>query len=161
MSIMGQSRPIWAVHAMSGLPPLANELRTSPEVRLVPIVLKKSFFRDGLKFSGPLMRLSRFDVRGHINCRKNDRWPSHQFYGALQRLRSSIRYICVIFGPSRFSSFSTVSAKSRHPVALRRVIWDPIRPEGNLDRPEFCLPAQPECEASLYPAEKSARIRGA
>ena len=27
---------------MSGLPPLATELRTSPEVRLVPILLQKS-----------------------------------------------------------------------------------------------------------------------
>src|SRR5664279_5379834 len=86
-----------------------------PHGRFAPIVLKKSFLRDGLKFSGPLMRLSRFDVRDHINCRKNDRWPSPQLYGALQRLKSSTRYICVIFGSSRFSSFSTVSAKSGRP----------------------------------------------
>ena len=36
MSHMGQSLPKWAVRAMSGLPPLATELRTSPEVRFVP-----------------------------------------------------------------------------------------------------------------------------
>ena len=44
MSEVGQSRPNWAVRAMSGLPPIATELRTSREVRFVPIVLKKSFF---------------------------------------------------------------------------------------------------------------------
>ena len=35
-SALGHSRPKWAVLAMSGLPPLATELRTSLEVRLVP-----------------------------------------------------------------------------------------------------------------------------
>jgi hypothetical protein len=34
---LGQSRPKWAFRAMSGLPPIATELRTSWEVRLVPI----------------------------------------------------------------------------------------------------------------------------
>jgi hypothetical protein len=34
---MGHSRPNWAVRAMSGLPPLATELRTSLEVRFVQI----------------------------------------------------------------------------------------------------------------------------
>jgi hypothetical protein len=32
----GHSRPNWAVCAMSGLPPIATELRTSLEVRFVP-----------------------------------------------------------------------------------------------------------------------------
>ena len=34
------SRPNWAVRAMSGLPPIATELQTSPAVRFVPIVLQ-------------------------------------------------------------------------------------------------------------------------
>ena len=50
------------------------------------------------------MRLSRCEVRDHINCRKNDRWRSHRFYSALQRQNSPNRYICEIFGASRFSS---------------------------------------------------------
>jgi hypothetical protein len=99
---------------MSALPPGTDVKGRQFNVRLVPIVLKKSLFADGRKFSGPLVRLSRFDVRDHINCRKNDRWPSHRFYRALQRLKSSIRYIFEIFGVSRFSSFSTQSATSRH-----------------------------------------------
>jgi hypothetical protein len=36
MSELGHSLPNWAVRAMSGLPPIATELRTSLEVRLVP-----------------------------------------------------------------------------------------------------------------------------
>jgi len=40
---------------------------------LLRIVLKKSFFADERKFSGPLARLTRHDVRDHINHRKNDR----------------------------------------------------------------------------------------
>jgi len=91
-----------------------SAIGTVLKVRFAPIVLKKSLFANGRKFSGPLVRLSRFDVRDHINCRKNDRWPSHRFYRALQRLKSSIRYIFEIFGVSRFSSFSTQSATSRH-----------------------------------------------
>src|SRR6478736_6925444 len=77
---------------------------------LLPIVLKKSFFADGRKFSGPLVRLSRCEVRDHINYRKNDRWRSHRFYRALQWLKSPMRYVCEIFGAPRFSSFSTQSA---------------------------------------------------
>ena len=76
-----------------------------PEVRLVPIVLKKSFFADDLKFSGLLARLSRCGVRDHINYSKNDRWRSYRFYRALQRLKSPIRYICEIFGAPRFRVF--------------------------------------------------------
>jgi hypothetical protein len=37
MSLVGQSRPKRAIRAMSGLPPIMTELRTSPEVRSVPI----------------------------------------------------------------------------------------------------------------------------
>jgi hypothetical protein len=37
MSVGGHSRPNWAVGAMSGLPPVATELRTSLVVRFVPI----------------------------------------------------------------------------------------------------------------------------
>ena len=36
---------------------------------------------------------------------------------------------------------------------LEDLIWNSIRPTGNLDRPEFGVPAQPERMASLYPAE--------
>ena len=71
------------------------------------IVLKKSFFADNRKFSGPLVRLSRCEVRDHINYRKSDRWPSYRFYRALQRLKSPMRYICEIFGARQFSTFST------------------------------------------------------
>ena len=60
------------------------------------------------------MRLSRCEVRDHINYRKNDRWPSYRFYRALQRLKSPMRYICEIFGAPRFSSFSTQSAPNGH-----------------------------------------------
>jgi hypothetical protein len=37
MSESGQSLPNWAVRAMSGLSPLATELRTSLVVRFVPL----------------------------------------------------------------------------------------------------------------------------
>ena len=70
-------------------------------------MLKKSFFADDLKFSGLLARLSRCELRDHINCRKNDRWPSYRFYRTSQRLKLPMRYICESFGSPRFSSFST------------------------------------------------------
>jgi hypothetical protein len=34
--VMGQSRPKWGVRPTSAFPPIATELRTSLEVRLVP-----------------------------------------------------------------------------------------------------------------------------
>ena len=72
----------------------------------MPIVLKKSLLLM-TETSRTAVRLSRCDVRDHINYRKNDRWPSYQFSGALQRLKSPTRFICEIFAASRFSSFST------------------------------------------------------
>jgi hypothetical protein len=51
---------------------IATELQTSPEVRLVPIVLKKSFLADEPKFLGALMRFVRADVRDHIVSPKID-----------------------------------------------------------------------------------------
>ena len=50
------------------------------------------------------MRLSRCEVRVHINDRDHRRL--YLFYGALQRLKPPTRYICELFGAPRFSSFS-------------------------------------------------------
>jgi hypothetical protein len=58
------------------------------------------------------VRLSRCEVRDHINYRKIDRWRSYRFYRALQRLESLTCDICEIFGALRFLSFSTQSARS-------------------------------------------------
>ena len=57
---------------MSGLPPVATELRTSLEVRFVPILLQKSFWGGEPKFLEPLMRLTRGDVRDLIVSPKID-----------------------------------------------------------------------------------------
>ena len=65
------------------------------------------------------MRLSRCEVRDHMNYRKNDRWLSYQLYRALQRLKSRMRYVFEIFGAPRFSTFSTISAITRHPPRKR------------------------------------------
>jgi hypothetical protein len=51
------------------LPPVGFNPR---QVRYWPIVLKKSFLTDERKFLGPLMRLVRCDVRGHIVMPKID-----------------------------------------------------------------------------------------
>ena len=45
-------------------------------VRLVPIVLKKSFWGDERNFLEPLMRFTRGDVRDHIDSSKIDHGPS-------------------------------------------------------------------------------------
>jgi hypothetical protein len=47
---LGHARPNWAVPTIIGLPPLATELRTSPVVRFVQILLKKSKI-EGLRKS--------------------------------------------------------------------------------------------------------------
>src|SRR6476660_5888841 len=60
---------------LSGLPPVATELRTSREVRFVPILLQKSFRGGERKFLEPLMRLARGDVRDHIASSKIDHGP--------------------------------------------------------------------------------------
>ena len=67
------------------------------------------------------MRLSRCELRDYINYRKNDRWRSHRFYRALQRLKSPMRCIFKIFGAPQFSSFSTQSAQSGRSAKCRSV----------------------------------------
>jgi len=52
------------------------------------------------------VRLSRGELRDHINYCKNDRRLSYRFYGALLRLKSPMRYICEIFGARRFRVYT-------------------------------------------------------
>jgi hypothetical protein len=85
MSEVGQSLPKWAARRMSAFPPIATELRTSLEVRFVPIVLKKSFSVGGQNFLAPLVRFARGDVRDHIVSHQNDHQPSYLRYRALQQ----------------------------------------------------------------------------
>ena len=46
-------------------------------VRFVPILLQKSFSNDERKFSEPLTRFARSDVRDHIISFKIDHGPPH------------------------------------------------------------------------------------
>ncbi len=64
------------------------------------------------------MRLASGDVRDHIVSHKNDHGPSYRRYGALLRQRRQKINFRGIFGPVRFSTFATVSAKSgsRSPI---------------------------------------------
>jgi len=55
------------------------------DVRLVPIVLKKSFLAGEHNFLRPLMRFALGDVRDLIVLHKNDYGPSYRPYRALQR----------------------------------------------------------------------------
>jgi hypothetical protein len=89
---------------------------SSADDRFAPIVLKKSFSLMTENSEAPLVRLTRCDVRDHINCRKNNRWSSYRFYKALQRLKSPTCDICEIFGAPRFRGFSTQSANSGHSI---------------------------------------------
>jgi hypothetical protein len=62
------------------------------------------------------VRLSRCELRDHISYRKNDRWRSHRFYMALQRLKSPMRCICEIFGaPAIFEFFNTIEGTTEVP----------------------------------------------
>jgi len=63
---MGHSRRFEDVRSMSGLPPIATELRTLLEVRFVPIVLQKSFCLTDHEFSGLWARRSNLDVGDHF-----------------------------------------------------------------------------------------------
>jgi hypothetical protein len=71
------------------------------------------------------MRFARGDMRDHIASHKNDYGASYRRYGVLQR-RSRLKIsFCEIFGVSRFSTFATISVKSRH---LRRLSPRPLYP---------------------------------
>jgi hypothetical protein len=114
---------------------------TSPEARFWRIVLKKSFSLVTENSRGRWCVSLSFEVRDRINYRKNDRWRSHRFYSALQRLKSPMRYICEIFRAPRFSSFSTQSARSglsahetsRQSLPTSNLAWQPTygQPPGD------------------------------
>jgi hypothetical protein len=61
---------------ISALPPKADSGRTSRDVRFVPILLQKSFWRGERKILEPLMRLTRGDVGDHIVSSKIDHGPA-------------------------------------------------------------------------------------
>ena len=114
MTAVGQSRRFDGRPITSALSQIADIFRAGRNVSKVPIVLKKSFWGDDQNFSGPLMRFARGDMRDHIVSHRNDHGASYGRYAVLQwwsRLKISF---CEIFGVVRFSTFATLSARSRH-----------------------------------------------
>jgi hypothetical protein len=61
--------------AHSGLPPEADMVKAGRHVSKVPILLQKSFRGADRKFSEPLVRFMRGDVRDHIGSSKIDHGP--------------------------------------------------------------------------------------
>ena len=68
------------------------------------------------------MRFARADVRDHIVSRKNDQGPSHRSYGPLQRRKGMKIDFREIFGVVRFSTFATLSARSRSRYLAERSV---------------------------------------
>jgi hypothetical protein len=60
----------------SVLPSGADIVSLPQHVRLVPILLKKSFSADEQKFSASLVHPARGDMRDHIDSHKSDHRPS-------------------------------------------------------------------------------------
>ena len=60
----------------SAVHPTTDIAKILRHVRLVPILLQKSFWGEEQKFLEPLMRLTRGDVRDHIVSSKIDHGPS-------------------------------------------------------------------------------------
>jgi hypothetical protein len=99
-------------NAATGLSAEVRRCAGRTNVRSAPIVLKKFFLGDERNFLGPLMGFARGDVRDHIVSHKNSHRPSYRRKGALQRSRQLRINFREIFGAVRFSTFSTVSARS-------------------------------------------------
>src|SRR5712671_8018494 len=89
---------------------------------------KKSFLADERNFLAPLVRATRGDVRDHIDSHKSDRRSSYLSYRGLQRRKQRKTDLREIFGAAQFSTFSTVSARSRHGCeffgAAKPLPWD-------------------------------------
>jgi hypothetical protein len=81
--------------------------------RFAPILLKTSFRGDEPDFLEPLMRFMRSDARDHVASQKNDCGPSYRFYSRFWQRSCPKISICEIFGVLGFSTFSTVTARSR------------------------------------------------
>jgi hypothetical protein len=125
--LWGHSRPNWAAPAMSGLPPLATEPRTSlvvrsvpnpkfPEGRLFTDTVEKVLSCYERNFSAPRVRPTRGDVRDHIDLHKSNHGSSYLPYRGLQQQRKLETVLREIFGAARFSTFSTASTRNGHGV---------------------------------------------
>jgi len=119
-----QNRPARAISSFVILHETLCSLYLCMNVRFAPILLKKSFGDGERNFLEPLMRFVHSDVRDHVASQKNDLGPSYWRYGASQRRSCPIINICEIFGVVRFSTFSTVSARTG-PSAIGA--FDPLR----------------------------------
>jgi hypothetical protein len=62
------------------------------------------------------VRLSRCDVRDHINGRKNYRCPSYGFYRALQRWKSPCATFARFSEPDVFEFFNTIGQEQTCPL---------------------------------------------
>src|SRR5258708_38979331 len=114
MSGPGHSRPKQAIHGVSAVPPLATELRTTPEVRFVPILLQKSFCGMGLKFSEAWARRLNNDVGDHVATRQTHRRFWQRVCGSIERRLSLVSFFGDNLAAAAFGTFATLSALNRH-----------------------------------------------
>jgi hypothetical protein len=85
-------------------------------------------------------------MKGHARA-----MPSKRSRSGMAKTRWPLAIPLMVILPASYSAV-------RSHVPLRFI---PICPKRDLDRGEFRVPAQPEREASLFPAEKSDRFCGA
>ena len=140
MTAWGQTRKWRRLPVRSVLPPTTDIRRSSEHVRLVPIVLQKSFSGDERNFLGLLMRFVCGDVRGLMVSHKIDHGPAHRRYRALQQWRRLKICFREIFGIVRFSTFATISATRRHhrcPSAISAFLWIVLQKSQNAVRLNF------------------------
>src|SRR5260221_9406569 len=84
----------------SALPPTTDIERPRRHVRVVPILLQKSFWGADRSFSGPLMRLAHGDMRDHVVWYKNGYGASYRRCGVLRwrsRLKSAFAGFSALF----------------------------------------------------------------
>jgi hypothetical protein len=71
------------------------------------------------------VRLSRYELRDHINYRKNDRWRSYLFYRALAAAEiANAPHLRDFRSPAIFEFFNTIGAK--------RILVEAVRSEVQL-----------------------------
>ena len=106
------------------------------------------------------MRLSRCEVRDHMNYRKNNRRRSYRIYGALQRQKSQMCYICEIFGAPRFRGvFNTIPLRADVGGSNRQVSLGPMCGRLRVDKSFFHVLQHWSVQPCVRPVQRGSRDR--
>ena len=116
------------------------------------------------------MRLSRCEVRDHINYRKNDRWRSYRFYRAAAAEIAKALHLRDFRSPAIFEFFNTI--RHKRPIrdgrmgeiegqdGFEAMVFVSLEPRGGRDGEGTVMPTPPSASGEYRGSSAAPTLQG-